>query len=178
MIRAPKRIFKRKEVEKPKERSLRFVPLGGLEEIGRNCAFFEYGDEIVMIDAGIQFPEEETPGIDYIIPNMTYLEPRKKNIRGIILTHGHYDHIHALPYLIEKIGNPVIYAVPITKALIEKRFQEFTNLPKPKIEPIKDGDRITLSENFTADFFNVIFLSLADVNIPLVSHVAIGKNPP
>lgn len=154
-IRAPKRIFKKKEGEEAGKNSLRFVPLGGLEEIGRNCAFFEYENEIVIIDAGIQFPEEETPGIDYIIPNMSYLEPKKKNIKGVILTHGHYDHIHALPYLIEKIGNPIIYAVPITKALIEKRFQEFTNLPKPKIEAIKDGDRIAISPNFTAEFFNV-----------------------
>lgn len=154
-VRAPKRIFKRKETTETEEKSLRFVPLGGLEEIGRNCAFFEYGNEIVMVDAGIQFPEEETPGIDYIIPNISYLEPKKKNIRGIILTHGHLDHIHALPYIMEKLGNPIIYAVPITKALIEKRFQEFTNVAKPKIEPIKDGDRVTLSENFTAEFFSV-----------------------
>ncbi|MBI4992349.1 MAG: ribonuclease J [Candidatus Harrisonbacteria bacterium] len=163
MIRAPKRIFKpavrrtaeRKKSSEEKEVVLRFVPLGGLEEIGRNCAFFEYGDEIVMIDAGIQFPEEETPGIDYIIPNVTYLEPKNKNIRGIILTHGHYDHIHSLPYIIEKIGNPLIYCVEITKALIEKRFSEFPNLPKPKFQIVKEGDRLAISEHFTAEFFYV-----------------------
>src|SRR3990167_7300698 len=112
------------------EDSLRLVPLGGLEEIGRNMSFLEYKDEIVIIDVGIQFPEEETPGIDYIIPNVTYLEPKKQNIHGLIFTHGHYDHVHALPYLLEKLGNPVIYTAAFTKAIIEKRCQEFPNLPK------------------------------------------------
>src|SRR3989338_3349628 len=134
---------------------VRFSALGGLEEIGRNCSFFEYGNEIIMVDVGIQFPEEKTPGIDYIIPNITCLEPKRKNIKGIILTHGHYDHIHALPYLIEKLGNPIIYCVEITKMLIEKRFQEFPNLPKPKFQIVKGGNRLVLSENFTAEFFYV-----------------------
>src|SRR3989344_9480754 len=94
----------RREVGVPTEASgLKLVPLGGLEEIGRNCSFLEYKDEIVIIDMGIQFPEEETPGIDFIIPNTTYLEGKKKNIKGLILTHGHFDHIGAIPYLIEKI---------------------------------------------------------------------------
>src|SRR3989344_8772031 len=116
---------------------LKFIPLGGLEEIGRNCSYFEYGDEIVIVDMGIQFPEEETPGVDYIIPNISSLVQKRANIKGIVLTHGHYDHIHAIPYLIEKLGNPTIYCTQFTKALIEKRAQEFTNLPKLKIEMVK-----------------------------------------
>ena len=173
MIKAPKRIFStkggptsggklsdrtanvRKKSLEEKEELLKFVPLGGLEEIGRNCAYFEYGKEIVIIDTGIQFPEEETPGIDYIIPNVSSIEKRKEDVRGIILTHGHYDHIHALPYLIEKLGNPIVYCVEITKALIEKRFSEFPNLPKPKFQIVKEGDRFTISKNFTAEFFYV-----------------------
>ena len=135
--------------------TLRFVPLGGLEEIGRNCAFFEYKNEIVIIDVGIQFPEEDTPGVDYIIPNVAYLEPRKQDIQGIIFTHGHYDHIHALPYVIEKLGNPIIYTAALTKAIIEKRFQEFPNLPKPRIEVAKNGDKVSLSEHFKAEFFDI-----------------------
>jgi len=139
----------------PEKDVVRFVPLGGLEEIGRNCSYFEYKNEIIIIDMGIQFPEEETPGIDYIIPNVSSLEPKKQNIKGIILTHGHYDHIHALPYLITKVGNPIIYTAALTKALIEKRFQEFTNLPKPKIEVVKNGDRVRFSEYFHGEFFDV-----------------------
>ncbi len=156
-VNAPKRIFtaKNKQVREESEAILRFSPLGGLEQIGQNCSFFEYKNEILVIDVGIQFPEEETPGIDYIIPNVTYLEPKKKNIRGIILTHGHYDHIHALPYLIEKLGNPIIYTAELTKALVEKRFQEFPSLPKPKIQIVKNGDRVNISENFTAEFFDI-----------------------
>ena len=99
-------------------------------EIGKNLTVFEYGEDIIIIDMGLQFPEEDMPGVDYIVPNMSYLKGKEKNVRGVIITHGHYDHIHALPYLIEKIGNPVIYTSLFTKALVEKRFQEFPNLPK------------------------------------------------
>lgn len=137
------------------EAVLRFVPLGGLEEIGRNMMFFEYKNEIVIIDMGIQFPEEETPGIDFIIPNISCLEPKKQNIRAILLTHAHYDHIGAIPYLIEKLGNPPIYTLPLTKAIIEKRQEEFRNAPKLKTHEVKFGDRIQLGKYFEAEFFGV-----------------------
>ena len=131
------------------------MPLGGLEEVGRNMMFFEYKNEIVIIDMGIQFPEEETPGIDFIIPNISYLEPKKQNIRAILLTHAHYDHIGAIPYLIEKLGNPPIYTLPLTKAIIEKRQEEFRNAPKLKTHEVKFGDRIQLGKYFEAEFFGV-----------------------
>jgi len=161
--KTPQRISSRetgqsvKTVQKPSEESavLKFVPLGGLEEIGRNCAYFEYANEIVMIDAGIQFPEESTPGIDYIVPNVSDIAGKKENVRGLILTHGHYDHIHSLPYIIEKIGNPVIYTAAFTRALIEKRFAEFPNLPKPKFQVVKNGDKARIGEYFQAEFFDV-----------------------
>ncbi len=148
---------KRVNHKKPstQEPVVRFCPLGGFEEIGRNCSFYEYKNEIIVVDLGIQFPEEETPGIDYIIPNVSYLEPKKKNIKGIILTHGHYDHIYALPYLIEKLGNPIIYTAPLTKAIVEKRMEEFPNMPKPRFQVVKEGDKLTLSENFQAEFFDI-----------------------
>ena len=134
---------------------LRFVPLGGLEEIGRNCMFLEYKNEIVMIDAGLQFPEDETPGIDYIIPNISYLEKKKQNVQAIILTHGHYDHIGALPHLLQRLGNPPIYATSITKAIIEKRQEDFPNSPKMNVVSIKNGDEIKISNYFSALFFGV-----------------------
>lgn len=137
------------------EEIVRFVPLGGLEEVGRNCAYFEYKDEIVVVDVGIQFPEETTPGVDYIIPNVSSLEPKKQNIRGIILTHGHYDHISALPYLIEKLGNPIIYTAPFAREMVLKRFEEFPNLPKPRFQIVKNGDVAQLSEHFEAEFFEI-----------------------
>lgn len=135
--------------------ALRLIPLGGLEEVGRNMSFLEYKDEIVIIDMGLQFPEEETPGIDFIIPNVAYLEPKKKNIKGIVLTHAHYDHIGAIPYLSGKLGNPMIYTTALTKAIIEKRQSEFPNAPKLQIEPVKNRDIVKLSKYFELEFFGV-----------------------
>lgn len=158
---------------KPGEDVLRFVPLGGLEEIGRNCSFYEYKDEIVIIDVGIQFPEEDTPGIDYIIPNATYLKENKHKIRGIFLTHGHFDHIAAIHYVAEKIGNPMIYTADFTKMMVEKRHQEFVNAPKLVFNVVKHGDHVKLGKYFEADFFNV------DHTIPdalgFTLHTPVGK---
>ena len=141
--------------EKSDPDAVRLVPLGGLEEIGRNCSFIEYKNEIVIVDMGLQFPEEETPGIDYIIPNVDYLEKKKQNIAGIVLTHGHYDHIGALPHVLARLGNPPIYATSITKAIIEKRQDDFPNAPKMNIQIVKNGDEIRLSPNVVALFFGV-----------------------
>ncbi|MDO8601723.1 MAG: ribonuclease J [bacterium] len=138
-----------------KRNTLYYVPLGGLDEIGRNCMFFEYNDEIVVIDMGIQFPEEETPGVDWIIPNINYLEKKRKNIKALIITHAHYDHFGAVPYVLEKLGNPVIYGSPLIKAVIEKRLSEMPNAPKMRFIPIKNHDRVKISEHMTAEFFNV-----------------------
>ncbi|MEK7451652.1 MAG: ribonuclease J, partial [Patescibacteria group bacterium] len=129
--------------------------LGGLEEVGRNMMFFEYKDEIVIIDAGLQFPEETTPGIDFIIPNISYLEANKKNVKAMIITHGHYDHIGAIPYIMEKIGNPTIYTTALNKAIISRRQEEFINAPKINFELVKIGETRQLSENFKAIFFGV-----------------------
>jgi len=134
---------------------LRFVALGGLEEIGRNMSFFEYQDEIVIVDMGIQFPEEETPGIDYIIPNVSYLEKKKENVKALIITHGHYDHIGAIPYLIEKVGNPVIYTSELSRQIIEKRQTDFPNSPKLNFQVFKPGDVFEMSKYFKGEFFGV-----------------------
>lgn len=146
------------EIKNPIQKNanaLRFIPLGGLEEIGRNMMFFEYKNEIVIVDAGLQFPEEETPGVDFIIPNITYLQEKKANIQALILTHAHYDHIGAIPYVMEKIGNPPIYATSLTKAIVEKRQEDFPNTPKLKIITVKNGDVMKLSNHFEAEFFAI-----------------------
>ena len=135
---------------------VRWVALGGLEEIGRNMMFFEYKDEIVIIDAGLQFPEEETPGIDYIIPNVSYLEERKANIKALIITHGHYDHIGALPYVINKLGNPLIYTTQLSKEIILKRQEDFSNSPKLRFDFVSGGDTRVLGKYFSVTFFDVI----------------------
>jgi ribonuclease J len=162
-----------KKYVEEKESPLKFVPLGGLEEIGRNCSFFEYKNEIVIIDAGIQFPEEETPGIDYIIPNISYLREKKQNIVGLILTHAHYDHIGAIPYIIEDLGNPPIYATPLTKAIVLKRQEDFPNSPKLNIIEIKNKDHIKISDYFKATFFGVPHTVPESTGIVL--HTPIGN---
>lgn len=163
----------KKTTLKDDEPTVKFVALGGLEEIGRNMMFFEYEDEIVIIDAGLQFPEETTPGIDFIIPNVSYLEAKKKNVKALIITHGHYDHIGAIPYIMEKIGNPPIYATSLSKEIIAKRQEEFPNTPKLDFDIVKPNETRQLSKNFKAQFFGVVH------NIPegigIILETPIGK---
>jgi ribonuclease J len=133
--------------------ALKFAALGGLEEIGRNMSFFEFKNEIIVIDMGLQFPEETTPGVDFIIPNVEYLVKKRENIKAIIITHAHYDHVGAIPYLIGKIGNPLIYTTKLTKAIIEKRQSEFENAPKLRVIEVKYGDKVKMGEYFEVEFF-------------------------
>ena len=135
-----------------KQQNLRIIALGGLGEIGRNMMLFEYDKKILIIDAGFGFPEEDMPGIDCIIPNINYLKGKEKNIQGIVFTHGHYDHIGAIPYLIEKLGNPIMYASALTKEIIKRRQEDFPFQPKLKIEKIDDGSKIKLGP-FLVEFF-------------------------
>ncbi len=155
------------------EPTVKFAALGGLEEIGRNMMFFEYGDEIVIIDAGLQFPEETTPGIDFIIPNTSYLESKKKNIRALIITHGHLDHIGAVPYIMEKIGNPPIYTTMLNKEMLNRRQEEFQNAPKLNFEIVKDGETRQLSENFKVEFFSTAH-TIPD-SIGVILDTPVGK---
>ena len=138
------------KTEHPKtanQNCLRIIPLGGLGEVGRNMTVIEWRDyqrddrDILIIDAGVRFPEEDMPGIDLLIPNIKYLEDKTNKISGLIFTHGHFDHIGALPYMLEKLRNPMIYAAPLTRGLIIKRHEEFKHLPKLAIDEIKSGDK-------------------------------------
>lgn len=140
----------------PVGNNVRFGALGGLEEIGRNMSFFEYKNEIIVIDAGLEFPDAETPGVDYIIPNIEYFEGKKQNIKALIITHAHLDHIGALPYIIEKLGNPTIYTTKLTKEIIKRRQEDFPNLPKLDFEIIQNRDKIKISEHFEVEFFGII----------------------
>lgn len=128
-----------------KRKNLRIIPLGGLNQVGLNMTLIEYDKKILIIDMGLMFPEETTPGIDYIIPNTTYLEDRRDDIVGTIITHGHYDHIGAIPYLVEKIGlKTSIYCGLLTRGIILKRQEEFPEKPKLNINKVKDGQTIKL----------------------------------
>jgi Predicted hydrolase of the metallo-beta-lactamase superfamily len=137
-------------------KNLRVIPLGGLGEVGRNMTLLEYDNSILILDMGFRMPGEDMPGIDYIIPNIDYLKNKVKNIVGVVFTHGHYDHIGAVPYIIEKIWHPGLrmIASPLTKAIIMKRQDDFPGCPKLDIELAGDGTRVNLGP-FTVEFFRL-----------------------
>ena len=133
---------------------LKVIPLSGLGEVGRNMMLLEYKNSILIIDAGFRMPEENMPGIDYIIPDISYLlkDNKYKNVEGVVITHGHYDHIGAVPYIMHRIGNPPIYAAPLARGIIIKRQEEFPDLPKLDINEVKDGSVVKLGA-FEVEFF-------------------------
>jgi len=151
---------------------LKVIPLGGLEEVGRNCMIFEYEKDIIIVDLGLQFPEEDMPGIDYIIPNIEYLRGKEKNIKGLIITHGHYDHIGGIPHLMGQLGNPTIYTARLTAGIIKKRQEEFRDAPPLNIQKKKKKSRVQLGK-FDIEFFRV------NHNIPdsfgVVLHTPVGN---
>jgi ribonuclease J len=134
--------------------AIRIIPLGGVEEVGKNMTAIEIGDDIIIIDAGFQFKEEDTPGIDYILPNTKYLEERKSKIRGLVITHGHLDHIGAIPFIMEKLGNPPLYSRNLTTVMINKRQEEFPHLPPIDIRIVEKEQRIKIG-NIYIRFFAV-----------------------
>jgi ribonuclease J len=155
MSATPKITEKRMSIPRNMARNnLRVIPLGGLEEIGRNMTVFEYGQDIIIVDMGLQFPDEDMPGIDYIIPDISYLKGKEKNIRGVIITHGHYDHIGAIPHIIDKIGNPPIYMTELTRGIVTKRQEDFKDKASLNIHTVKKIDRIRLG-SFSVEFFHV-----------------------
>ncbi len=160
-IRPIKHIKKHKKTKR-----LRIIPLGGLEEVGRNMTLFEYGQDIIIVDMGLQFPEEDMPGIDYIIPNISYLKGKEKNIRGVFITHGHLDHIGAIPHLMPKLGNPPIFTAALTAGLIKRRQEDYPNEKNLNIKVVNFGSNVNLGV-FRVEFFHV------NHNIPDVLGMAI-----
>ena len=122
---------------------LKIIPLGGLGEIGKNLTVYEYGQDILVVDCGLGFPDEELYGIDAVIPDITYLKQNKDRIRGIVITHGHEDHIGALPYVMRELDVP-IYATSLTAGIIELKLEEFDLLYNTQIFTKKAGDRFKL----------------------------------
>lgn len=147
---------KKKEYQPAGREETKIIPLGGLEEVGRNMTVFEYKDDIVILDMGLQFPEEDMPGIDYIIPDIRYLEGKEKNIRGVIFSHGHLDHIGAAPHLLPKLGWPPVYASRLTLVLLRKRLEEAKLAQYLIAHEIKSaGEEIKLGDYFKINFFEV-----------------------
>ncbi|MHB1086274.1 MAG: ribonuclease J [Minisyncoccota bacterium] len=141
------------QVPPPEKDAVRIIPLGGVEEIGRNMTVIEIGDDIFILDAGFSFSEGETPGIDYILPNTGYLEERRDKIRGLLISHGHLDHIGGIPYIMDRIGNPPIYTRRLTGKMIQKRQEEFAGQPVV-IREVEKDEVVKLGKH-TIRFFGV-----------------------
>jgi len=125
--------------------TLKIIGLGGMEETGgKNCTVFEYKNDIVIIDMGLMFPSEDMPGIDYVIPDVSYLEKNKSKIRGMVVTHGHLDHIGAIPYVYEKIGSPAIYSAPLSIGILKSKLEEFGLDRGAKLHNVEIGETIQL----------------------------------
>lgn len=142
------------KIPPPEKGVVRIIPLGGVEEIGKNMTAIEIGDDIIVIDAGMHFPTEATPGVDYVIPNTTYLEERKDKIRALFITHGHLDHIGGVPLVLSRIGNPPVYSRNLSILLMRKRQAEFPHLPQID-EKIVEKDSVVTCGNIKIRFFGV-----------------------
>lgn len=153
-----------------KSNKLKIIPLGGLEEIGKNLTVFEYKDDIIVLDCGVAFPDEDMLGIDLVIPDMSYLVKNKARIRGMVVTHGHEDHIGGIPYLLKEINVP-IYGTPLTLGILSKKLKEHGLLRGAKLMDVQPGDTIKLGE-FRIEFIRVNH-SIADA-VAIALHTPAG----
>ena len=148
---------KTKKISNPEKGVFRIIPIGGQEEVGRNMVIYEYENDILILDIGLQFPEEDMPGIDYIIPNIKYLEGKEKNVRGVVFSHGHLDHIGAAPLVLEKLGYPPVIAMPMTLAMLKNRQEDYKKGSVKQLKTItikKMTDKVKLGA-FDLKFFQV-----------------------
>ena len=150
---------------------VRLVPLGGLGEVGKNMMVVEYGDDIIIVDIGVMFPDEEMFGVDLVIPDTSYLADKKQRIRGILITHGHEDHVGGLPYILPMLDFPPIYATRLTQGLINVKLKEHRLLDKASVQVIAPGDQVELGR-CSAEFFRVNH-SIPD-SVGIVLHTPVG----
>jgi ribonuclease J len=165
--------------------TLKVCTLSGNSEVGRNCNFIEYGNDILIIDAGFSFPGHELYGIDYLIPNIEYLKDNKHKIRGVLITHGHLDHTGALPYILPDLGYPPIYGGKFANALIKERLKEFDMEDRVKFINVRRNSKYDLGY-FTANFIGVthsipnsysIFIKSPEANVFFSGDYKIDRNP-
>ena len=152
------------------KKKLKVIPLGGLGEIGKNITVFEYGKDIIVVDCGMAFPDDDMLGIDLVLPDTTYLVRNKDRIRGIVVTHGHEDHIGALPYVLKDINVPV-YGTRLTLGLLEYKLEEHRILSDCKLQTVSPGQTIKLGA-FKVEFIRSTH-SIADA-VALAIHTPVG----
>ena len=153
-----------------KKGKLKIIPLGGLQEVGKNITVFEYENEMIIVDCGVSFPEDDMLGIDLVIPDFTYLVKNKDKIKGLVITHGHEDHIGSIPYFLKEINVP-IYATKLTVGLINNKLEEHRLTKQAKIHTVKQGDTITLGK-FKVEFIKSCH-SIPDA-VALAIHTPVG----
>ena len=154
-----------------KNKKLKIIPLGGLDEIGKNMTALEYGNEIIIVDCGMAFPDDDMPGIDMVINDITYLLKKSDKIRGIFLTHGHEDHIGGLPYFLKEINVPV-FGTRLTLGLVENKLKEHNMLSRVKMIRVKPGNTVSAGNVFSVEFIRTNH-SLAD-SVALAIKTPVG----
>ncbi len=157
-------------MKKTNPKKIKIIPLGGLHEIGKNLTVFEYGDDVVLLDCGMAFPDDDMLGVDIVIPDITYLHKVADKIRGIVLTHGHEDHIGALPYVLKEFNVPV-YGTRLTLGILKNKLKEHGILKSAKLNTLEAGQSVKLGE-FRAEFIHTNH-SIADA-VAIALHTPIG----
>ncbi len=150
---------------------LQVIPLGGLGEFGMNCMALRYGNDIVVIDCGMMFPDAELMGVDSVIPDFTYLTDRKEMVRALILTHGHEDHIGGVPYLLSELDIPV-YGTNFTLGLVSRRLEEHQMLKDARLNVVKPGAKIKIGP-FEIDFIHVTHSIAAAVAVAITTPLGV-----
>src|ERR1700735_5892711 len=153
------------------DHKLQLIPLGGLGEFGMNCMAIRYGDEIIVVDAGMMFPDAELQGVDIVTPDVAYLEQNRDKVLGLILTHGHEDHIGAVPFLLSEINMPV-YSAAFTLAMVERRLDEHGMLGDAKLHRVKPGSRIQLCA-FSIEFIHVTHSIVSSMALAITTPLGV-----
>ncbi len=153
------------------DHKLQLIPLGGLGEFGMNCMAIRYGDEIIVVDAGMMFPDAELLGVDIVTPDFTYLQQNRDKVLGLILTHGHEDHIGAVPFLLSEINMPV-YSAAFTLAMVERRLDEHGMLGDAKLHKVKPGSRVQLGA-FTIEFIHVTHSIVSSMALAITTPLGV-----
>ena len=166
--RSLKKVNEKNTLKKP---GLKIIPLGGLHEVGKNITVFQYEDEMIVVDCGLSFPEDEMLGVDLVIPDITYILKNKEKLKGMVITHGHEDHIGSVPYFLKQINTP-IYGTKLTLGLIKNKLEEHNLVSSTKLNEVVPGDTIKLGKNFKVEFIQSSH-SIPD-SVMLAIHTPVG----